>query len=111
MAERDDCPALAEPLPEPSGYDAVLLGYPIWNGRPPMVVQGLLRATGLDGVRLLPFCTHGGSGFGDSPAVLRGLCPGARIEPGLAEYGTSVLERPDRARARALAWLRGAGLA
>ena len=38
----------------------------------------------------LPFCTHEGSGLGHSVEDIRRLCPGARVEPGLAIRGTGV---------------------
>ena len=37
-----------------------------------------------------PFCTHEGSGMGQSERDIKRLCPNANVEKGLAIYGSSV---------------------
>ena len=42
------------------------------------------------GKTIFPFCTHEGSGMGNSEADIKRLCPGAQIGKGLALKGGSV---------------------
>jgi flavodoxin len=56
----------------------------------PMAVFTFLEAHDFDRKTILPFCTHEGSGLGQSERDIRKLCPGARVLRGLAIRGGSV---------------------
>lgn len=56
----------------------------------PMPVFTFLEHFDFSGKTIRPFCTHEGSGLGHSVEDIRRLCPGARVEPGLAIRGTGV---------------------
>ena len=56
-------PALAEPKPDLSGYDTVFVGFPIWWGVEPRVVDTFLESSDFSGKTLIPFATSGGSGM------------------------------------------------
>ncbi len=71
-------------------YDVIYLGYPNWWGTMPMAVFTWLEAHDFSGKRIVPFCTHEGSGLGNSEQDIKKLCPKANIEPGLALKGGSV---------------------
>ena len=47
-------------------YDAVCVGFPIWWGREPSVVEMFLDAYDFGGKRIVPFCTSGGTGIEDA---------------------------------------------
>ena len=47
-----------------TGYDTVLLGSPIWNVRPPMIMRTFIEAVDLRGKTILPFVTYAVSGMG-----------------------------------------------
>ena len=47
-------------------YDVVFVGFPIWWGREPSVVDTFLDAYDFSGKTIVPFCTSGGSGFGET---------------------------------------------
>ena len=47
-------------------YDLVFVGFPIWWGREPSVVDTFLEAYDFTGKTIVPFCTSGGSGFGET---------------------------------------------
>ena len=64
-------PELAGELPDLSAYDAVILGYPIWWGVAPRIVQTFVERCDFSGKTLAAFCTSGGSGFGRSDAALQ----------------------------------------
>lgn len=85
-------PELSVSLPDISEYDTVFIGYPNWWGTAPMAVFTFLESCKLAGKTVLPFCTHEGSGLGQSEGDIRDACPGARVLRGLAIRGSSVSE-------------------
>lgn len=54
-------------------YNVVFLGFPIWWGREPSVVDSFLETYDFGGKKIVPFCTSGSSGIGDTAARIRGL--------------------------------------
>lgn len=83
---------------EIADYDTVILGYPSWWGTMPMAVKTFLDSHDFSGKKVLPLCTHEGSGMGHSEADLRELIPGADIRSGLAIRGSSVKNAADAIR-------------
>lgn len=77
------------------GYDVVYLGYPNWWGTMPMCVFTFLERFDFTGRTIKPFCTHEGSGMGHSEADIRRVCPGAKVEKGLAIHGADVAQSRD----------------
>lgn len=80
-------PALANNLESLDDYDTIFLGYPCWWGTCPMAVFTFLDSFDLSGKRIIPFCTHEGSGMGGSERHLAKDYPAATIERGLAIAG------------------------
>lgn len=72
------------------GYDTIYLGFPNYWGTMPMAVFTFLEHFDFDGKIIRPFCTHEGSGMGNSVNDIKRLCPGAKVEEGLAIRGSSV---------------------
>ena len=72
------------------GYDVIYLGFPNYWGTMPMAVFTFLEHFDFTGKTIRPFCTHEGSGMGGSIGDIERLCPGARVEKGLAIRGGSV---------------------
>ena len=54
---------LAAQMENLDSYDIIFLGYPNWNADLPMPLYTLLEQTDLSGKTIVPFTTHGGSGF------------------------------------------------
>ena len=48
------------------GYSTVYIGYPIWWGEEPRIMDTFVESYNFDGITLIPFCTSGGSGIGRS---------------------------------------------
>jgi flavodoxin len=71
-------------------YDVIYLGFPNYWGTMPMAVFTFLEHFDFSGKIIKPFCTHEGSGMGTSEEDIKGLCPGAKVERGLAIHGSSV---------------------
>lgn len=99
-------PELSATIPpgEMTSYDVIFLGYPNWWGTIPMALFTFLEQYDLSGKRIVPFCTHEGSGLGRSVEDIKRLCPGAEVLPGLAVRGGSA----SRSRDDVTGWLRRA---
>lgn len=85
-------PAIAGELPDLTDYDIILLGYPIWWGTLPKIIDTFLESTDLSGKVILPFCTSGGSGIGTSVSALYEARPGADVRDGLRMNGVTEEE-------------------
>lgn len=72
------------------GYDTIYLGYPNYWGTMPMCVFTFLEHFDFGGKTIKPFCTHEGSDLGTSESDIKKLCPGARVEKGLAIHGSRM---------------------
>lgn len=88
--KRNARPALKKYPDTLENYDTIYLGYPNYWGTMPMAVFTFLEHFDFDGKVIKPFCTHEGSGMGSSVNDIKRLCPGARVEEGLAIRGSSV---------------------
>lgn len=53
-------------------YDIVFLGYPIWWAEAPKIIYTFLESYDFEGKTIIPFCTSGGSGVGNSAKNLHG---------------------------------------
>ena len=52
-------------------YEVVFLGYPIWWGDTPRIIQTFVEKSKLNGKTVIPFCTSGGSGISGSESTLK----------------------------------------
>ena len=59
-------PAIAGELPDLTGYDTILIGYPIWWGDVPRIVSNFVENEDLTDKTLAVFFTSGSSGLGNS---------------------------------------------
>ena len=104
MKDPDCRPPVTEPLPNMEQYGAVFVGFPIWWGREPSVVDTFLTGCSFDGKTIVPFCTSGGSGLGKTAERIRSLVgPGAKVEEGM-RLGGEISEADLRL------WTEGLGL-
>ncbi len=60
-------------------YDTVYIGFPIWYGCAPDVVNSFCAGYDWDGKTVYIFATSGGSGIGRTAAMLQPFIGGARI--------------------------------
>ena len=81
----DARPELAAALENPGDYDVVFLGYPNWNADLPMPLYTFLESYDFAGKTIVPFVTHGGSGFSRTISTIQSLQPEATVlEDGFA---------------------------
>ncbi len=48
------------------GYKTIYIGYPIWWGEEPRIMDTFVENYSFDGITMIPFCTSGSSGIGRS---------------------------------------------
>lgn len=82
MQDKTCRPALAADVPDVAKYGAVFVGFPIWWGREPSIIDSFVEACDLSGKRVIPFCTSGGGGFADR-TQLENLVPGLEAHKAL----------------------------
>lgn len=75
MQDEQSRPALAAPVKDLSGYDTVFVGFPIWWGVEPRVVDTFLDQAELFGKKIIPFATSGGSGMAYAASHLKAWYP------------------------------------
>ena len=75
-------PALKKKDAGIDSYDAVFVGFPIWWGVAPHIINSFLEQYDLTGKTISPFATSGGSGYGRSNKELQPSAPGAKFNPG-----------------------------
>ena len=75
MQDEQSRPALAAPVKDLSAYDTVFVGFPIWWGVEPRVVDTFLDQAELSGKKFIPFATSGGSGMAYAASHLKAWYP------------------------------------
>lgn len=86
--ERNARPELVNYLDSLEGYDTIYLGYPNYWGTCPMAVFTFLDKYNFKGKTIKPFCTHEGSGLGNSMNDLKKYLKDSNVKGGLAIQGT-----------------------
>lgn len=72
-------PELATHVENFEQYETILLGYPNWWGDMPMAVYSFLEEYDFGAKTVIPFSTHGGSGFSRTVETISEIQPGALI--------------------------------
>ena len=63
-------PEIASTVADMDSYDTVIIGFPIWWGIAPRIIETFLESYDFSGKTIIPFCTSGGSGVGRSDSEL-----------------------------------------
>ena len=75
----------------PEGYTTIYLGFPIWWGEEPRILDTFVEKYSFEGITVIPFCTSGGSGIGRSGLNMEALAgtgtwlEGARFDGSVTE--------------------------
>ena len=99
--DRSARPGIASETLDLSGYTTVYVGYPIWWGEEPRILDTFMESYDFSGKTMIPFCTSGGSGIGSSGKNMERLTSGATWLDG-SRFGGSVSEDELRAWADGL---------
>ena len=78
-----------------SSYDVIFIGYPIWWGDTPRIIQTFMEKTNLDGKTMIPFCTSSSTGIQASENTLKSYSginwiSGKRLEASKSEIANWV---------------------
>ena len=76
MTDEASRPAIVPPGADMGRYDTVFVGFPIWWGVEPRVVDTFLDSFDWSGKRVIAFATSGGSGMDYAQRHLRSVYPG-----------------------------------
>ncbi|MEW4412788.1 flavodoxin [Clostridium sp. AN503] len=66
MNDPDSRPQISSDPLSLEGYTTLYLGYPIWWGDAPRIMSTFVETHDFNGITIIPFCTSGGSGIGQS---------------------------------------------
>lgn len=99
---RNDRPAIAGQVENMAAYETVFVGYPNWWADMPMILYTFLESYDLSGKIVIPFNTHGGSGFSKTVSTIARLQPNARV---LRNGFTVSRNSVDRAEPDVAEWL------
>ena len=82
MNDQKARPAIKSQKGKIADYDVVFIGYPIWWGLAPRIVNTFIESHDLKGRTVIPFATSGGSGIANSVAELQKAYPGLNWQKG-----------------------------
>lgn len=100
-------PELATQIENLDSYDVIFLGYPNWNADLPMPLYTFLEEYDFSGKTIIPFTTHGGSGFSRTIQTISELQPDATVvSDGLSISRNSV----SGAESDVVEWVNGLNL-
>lgn len=72
-------PELSSEIENLDDYNVIFLGYPNWNADLPMPLYTFLESYDFSGKTIIPFVTHGGSGFSRTISTIQELQPNATV--------------------------------
>ena len=82
MNDRNTRPAISSNVEDMAQYKIVFIGFPIWWGREPSIIDTFVESYDFADKTIIPFATSGSSEIGDSGANIQSLAPNARVLPG-----------------------------
>ncbi len=83
-------PDLMEDLDTIASYETIFIGYPNWCNTFPAPILTFLSNHNFIGKTIIPFCTHGGGGLGNSLKDFSKNCSSANMLNGLSINGNLV---------------------
>ena len=81
MEDKAFRPEIVRKLDSLDGYDTIFVGFPIWWYIAPTIVNTFLERYNLEGKKIIPYFTSGGSGAGKTNEFLEPSCKGATVTP------------------------------
>ncbi len=83
-------PKIKNRLENIESYDHLFIGFPIWYGDYPMIIQTFIESYNLIGKTIIPFCTNEGSGLCKTDEHLQQQLPNSIVLKGLDLIGSNV---------------------
>ncbi len=103
-------PAFEKNIDNLAQYDTIFIGYPIWWSALPRVMMTFLESNDFSGKKIIPFCTHGGSGLAGTEREIKDACPNSEVLSGLAIVGKTAQNDSAAVEKDVEAWLKTLGL-
>ena len=75
-------PAIKDTIANFDTYENIFVGYPNWWGDMPMILYSFFDKYDFSGKTIIPFNTHGGSGFSGTISTIKELEPNAEVLDG-----------------------------
>lgn len=82
MNDRSCRPGISTTVSDMGQYDCIFLGFPVWWYREPSIIDTFLEAYDFSSKTIVPFCTSGGSGLGETVGNMRSLVKKADVRDG-----------------------------
>ena len=82
MKSQNARPEIAGGIPDLSAYNTVYIGFPIWWGVAPRIINTFIEGANLSGKEIVVFATSGGSSLSPAVADLKKRYPGLDIKTG-----------------------------
>ena len=83
MADRSSRPAIASHIENIEQYNVIFVGFPIWWGREPSIIDTFMESYDFAGKTVIPFATSGSTPTTDEAAEsIRQIAPNANIQNG-----------------------------
>lgn len=82
MNDKSHRPEISDQVDNMDSYDTIYLGYPIWWGVAPTIINTFLEKYDLDGKSIITFATSGSSEMGDSTEGLKISAKGTYFKEG-----------------------------
>lgn len=83
MADRSSRPVIASAIENIEQYDVIFVGFPIWWGREPSIIDTFLESYNFAGKTIVPFATSGSTPTTDEAAAnMQPLVPDAHVLSG-----------------------------
>ena len=95
MSDKKIRPEMVGETVDPSKYDEIILGFPIWWYVAPTIVNTFLESADFSGKKIVLFATSGGSGFGNTVKELQPSAPKAEIVEGKLLNRATIQEIAD----------------
>ena len=91
-AQRDKEPEIKPLKADLKAYDVIYLGYPIWWGTTPMIINTFLESYDFSGKTVIPYATSGGTGIDQSIQDIRNEIPSADVKDSLLVKSNDDIE-------------------
>ena len=99
-------PEIEDTIEDFDSYDTVFVGYPNWNADMPYILYTFFETYDFSGKTIVPFNTHGGSGFSGTQKTIAKLEPNATLLEGKSISRNSI----EGAEQEIIDWLDGIGM-
>ena len=106
--EENARPKIETKIDDISKYDTVFIGYPIWWGDIPMIINTFMEEYDLSGKTIIPFNTHEGSGSSGTYETIKNKLKSSNVNTnGLALQGKTA--RTNSGKEETIKWLKSLG--